>query len=134
MPGRIHNSTTLSEAAQSLHDYLDPHAQTVHFPSAGDDDLSDAMKQMAVDMEKMSVHADVYEEAAVIVRKKTRHMQSIFNAYKNSLIPLWAYFIRSLYPVGLVTYLSTMAFDRVINTLVMADTATRHRLFAGQNS
>ncbi|KAI3603919.1 hypothetical protein WG66_004478 [Moniliophthora roreri] len=79
---------TLSETAQSLHDYLDPHARTVHLPAVDYNGLSDAMKQLAIDMERMTAHADTYEEAAVIARKKARHMQRILNSYKNSLIPL----------------------------------------------
>ncbi|ESK81698.1 hypothetical protein Moror_15842 [Moniliophthora roreri MCA 2997] len=81
-------SAALSEIAQSLHDYLNPDAQNIALPAIDFDHISDAVKQITTDMERIHVHADTYEEAALTARKKALYMQSILNSYRNLSIPL----------------------------------------------
>ncbi|ESK83438.1 hypothetical protein Moror_15576 [Moniliophthora roreri MCA 2997] len=86
MPSWAHN--TLSDTTQSLHDYLDRDCQAISFPAGGYDGLSESVKQMTIDMERIAAHADTFEEAAIIARKKAQHMQSTLSFYKNLSIPL----------------------------------------------
>ncbi|ESK81701.1 hypothetical protein Moror_15840, partial [Moniliophthora roreri MCA 2997] len=84
----VQDPVALSEVARYLHDYLDPNAQNIELPAVDFDHISDAMKQITVDVERIHVHADTYEEAALTARKKALHMQSILNSYRNLSIPL----------------------------------------------
>ncbi|ESK81515.1 hypothetical protein Moror_15676 [Moniliophthora roreri MCA 2997] len=78
----------LSETALSLHEYLDPDSSSSVLPVFDLDDLSDAMKQITIDMEKVSSHADTFEEAAHSARRRVLYMQSMLNSCKNLLNPL----------------------------------------------
>ncbi|ESK93838.1 hypothetical protein Moror_13088 [Moniliophthora roreri MCA 2997] len=53
------------------------------------DHLADAMKRIALDVEKLQADAVMHERAALAARQKSLHLQRILNAYVNATLPIF---------------------------------------------
>ncbi|KAL0569663.1 hypothetical protein V5O48_012306 [Marasmius crinis-equi] len=84
-----YSSNDLCETLKIPNEYPSADAYDVPIVSFDPQHILELTRQITMDIEQMDVFADKYEEAALMARRKSRHMQSVLRSLQNSAAPIF---------------------------------------------